>query len=84
MGPALPRCAADRWSPHEIAVFESAICCYGKNFGAISKILCSPACGSRKSTKDCVEFYYHWKGVGGRRSGKGNYAVWKATYVGGE
>lgn len=32
------RCA-DTWSPHEIALFESAICLYGKLFAKIQKIV---------------------------------------------
>ena len=30
---------ADTWSPHEIALFESAICLYGKMFSQIQKVV---------------------------------------------
>ena len=30
----------ERWSPHEIAVFEAAITLFGKNFFRIQKYVC--------------------------------------------
>ena len=58
---------ADRWSPYEIALFESAICLVGKHFSHIAAVV------RTKSTAECIEFYYVWK--------KGNhYPTWKATY----
>ena len=42
-------------SPREIALFESGICSFGKDFYNISKLI------PTKSTGDCVEFYYLWK-----------------------
>ena len=33
---------ADTWSPREIALFESAICLFGKLFSKIQKIVCPP------------------------------------------
>lgn len=58
---------ADRWSPYEIALFESGICVTGKIFPQLASIIRS------KSTKEVIEFYYVWK------KGK-NYVQWKATF----
>jgi hypothetical protein len=58
---------ADRWSPYEIALFESAMCLVGKAFPQISKVV------GTKSVRDVIEFYYVWKKTK-------NYAHWKATY----
>eukprot|EP01066_Platyproteum_vivax_P008744 Platyproteum_vivax@DN3744_c0_g1_i1.p1 len=56
----------DLWGPWEIAVFEAAICKYGKTFHKISKLL------PNKTTKDCVNFYYIWKKTN-------RYIAWKAN-----
>ena len=57
----------DRWSVHEIATFEAAICIYGKEFHKISRVL------DTKSTKEIVEFYYSWKKTS-------HYKAWKRMY----
>jgi len=45
----------ENWTLREIALFECGICEQGKDFYQIAKII------QTKTTKDCVEFYYHWK-----------------------
>jgi hypothetical protein len=46
----------DKWTPKEIALFESCICAYGKDFHCMSRHIGS------KTTNECVEFYYTvWK-----------------------
>ena len=55
----------DEWSPLEVALFESGICSYGKDFHAISRLM-----AGRKSCGQCVDFYYTWKK-------SGHYAMWK-------
>merc|ERR1719295_1915807 len=65
LSPLRKRSPIDEWNPREVALFESAMCCKGKQFYEISKII------GTKNTKQCVEFYYHWKQ-------SSNYAVWKA------
>ena len=55
----------DEWAPLEVALFESGICSYGKDFHAISRLM-----GGRKTCGQCVEFYYVWKK-------SGHYAMWK-------
>lgn len=45
----------DRWSSHEMSVFESSICLYGKRFDMIATLI------PNKTIKDVIEFYYHWK-----------------------
>jgi hypothetical protein len=58
----------DRWCPHEIALFEAALCVYGKQFHSVSAKVPS------KSTKEVIEFYYIWK--------KGDhYRQWKKKIV---
>ena len=59
----------DRWSPYEIALFESGICMYGKQFPTLASLVGS------KNAKECIEFYYAWKK-------SKNYAQWKATWKG--
>ncbi len=58
---------SDKWTPYEIALFESAICTVGKTFHTIAGVI------KTKSTKEVVEFYYIWKE-------SKNYAQWKASY----
>ncbi len=53
--PAREFSVIDRWSPYEVAIFESAICLVGKNFSQIANVI------KTKTTGDCVEFYYIWK-----------------------
>ena len=53
--PARPRQVLDEWAPKQVALFESAICIYGKNFYAIQKVI------GDKSLKQVIEFYYLWK-----------------------
>ena len=55
----------DDWTPLEVALFESGICSYGKDFHAISRLM-----AGRKTCGQCVEFYYVWKK-------SGHYAMWK-------
>ena len=55
----------DDWSPLEVALFESGICSYGKDFHAIARLM-----AGRKTCGQCVEFYYVWKK-------SGHYAMWK-------
>lgn len=43
------------WSPREIAIFETWICKFGKNFHEFPKFL------RTKSTREVVDFYYCWK-----------------------
>ena len=57
----------DVWTPHQIAVFESGLCLYGKRFDVIANLI------PGKSTQDVVEFYYHFKKTS-------HYAVWKRTF----
>lgn len=59
--------SADRWSPYEIALFESGICLTGKLFAQLAKIV------GTKSPKDCIEFYYFWKK-------SKNYQQWKVSF----
>ena len=63
-----PKTIIDKWSPYEIALFESAICVFGKKFHWISNLL------KNKTTNEVVEFYYIWKKT---KHGK----VWKDTYI---
>lgn len=70
--PRPPSCGApprpaDRWSPYEIALFESSICIVGKQFSQIA------AAVGTKNTQDVVEFYYTWKK-------SKNYVHWKASF----
>lgn len=57
----------DRWSPYEIALFESSICMVGKAFSQIAAVI------RTKTAQEVIEFYYIWKK-------SKNYAQWKATY----
>lgn len=55
------------WSPLEIALFESALQCFGKKFGRVSKVIPS------KTTRQVIDFYYTWKKTS-------HYGRWKETY----
>lgn len=57
----------DLWTPHEMAVFESALCLHGKKFEVIKQLL------PGKTTKQVVEFYYVWKSSSHKQ-------VWKKTF----
>ena len=57
----------ERWSPYEIAVFESALSLYGKHFHQVQRVV------RTKTTKEIVEFYYIWKKTS-------HYKVWKRQY----
>ena len=65
--PAPPLPSLDRWSPYEIALFESAICLVGKHFTQIAAVV------RTKGTPECIEFYYTWKK-------SSHYQSWKAAY----
>lgn len=56
----------ERWTLHEISVFESAISLHGKRFDLISPLL-------NKSTGEVIEFYYSWKNSARAKA-------WKDTY----
>eukprot|EP00916_Digyalum_oweni_P008862 GHVL01014811.1.p1 GENE.GHVL01014811.1~~GHVL01014811.1.p1 ORF type:complete len:189 (+),score=22.07 GHVL01014811.1:87-653(+) len=56
----------DFWGPWEVAVFQAAMCKYGKSFHKIAALL------PQKNTKDCVEFYYVWKKTS-------RYKAWKSN-----
>ncbi len=58
----------EKWSPYEIAIFESSIALCGKQFHEIQKIVKS------KNTKEIIEFYYVWKKTA-------HYKVWKREYL---
>lgn len=45
----------EKWSPYEIAVFQSCICKYGRDFELIHKFI------PNKSIGDIIEFYYQWE-----------------------
>ncbi|ETO09978.1 hypothetical protein RFI_27398 [Reticulomyxa filosa] len=55
LSPYRKRSPIDEWSAREVALFESAMCCKGKNFYEISKIIGTKCC------KQVIEFYYFWK-----------------------
>lgn len=57
----------EKWSPYEIAVFESALSLYGKHFHQVQKVVRTKTC------KEIVEFYYIWKKTS-------HYKVWKRQY----
>jgi len=42
----------DQWSAREVALFESALCQYGKNFDTVAN------CVGSKNTHEVIEFYY--------------------------
>ncbi|EAR95250.2 MYB DNA-binding protein/transcription factor-like protein, putative (macronuclear) [Tetrahymena thermophila SB210] len=52
------------WSPKEIAIFECAMCKFGKQFGFISALI------GTKTHRDVFEFYLMWKGTS-------HYKIWK-------
>lgn len=58
----------EKWNPYEIALFESSIVLFGKNFHILQKHITS------KSVKEIVEFYYFWKKTS-------HYASWSTMYV---
>jgi hypothetical protein len=58
----------EKWSPHEIALFEAALFHHGKEFHLVSKII------QTKSTKDIIDFYYIWKKTS-------HYTKWKCQFV---
>ena len=70
----------DDWTPLQIALFEAGICCYGKDFHAISRLIAAGVGGvgagdgggggGGKTCGECVDFYYIWKK-------SGHYAMWK-------
>lgn len=45
----------ENWSPREIAIFETWIWKFGKNFNLFSKFI------KTKSTREVVDFYFAWK-----------------------
>ena len=47
---------SESWSPKQIAIFESALCSYGKKFEIIEKFLTNS-----KSQREITHFYYIWK-----------------------
>merc|ERR1711957_139081 len=57
----------EKWSPLEIATFESSLALFGKEFHQVQKFVKS------KSTKEIVEFYYIWKKTS-------HYKVWKKQF----
>jgi hypothetical protein len=65
--PPTPPLPAEKWSPYEVGLFESAICLVGKMFPQIAAII------KTKTAAECVEFYYVWKK-------SSHYPLWKATY----
>ena len=67
MSPLYTPTVEEQWSRHEIAVFESGICVYGKRFHSIQKMI------KTKSTKEVVAFFYVWKKTAA-------YKVWKRTW----
>jgi len=57
----------ENWNPFEVAMFESSLHIYGKNFHTVQKVI------GTKSCKEIVEFYYVWKKTH-------RYKVWKERY----
>ena len=57
----------EKWSPYEVALFESGICLTGKLFTALAAVV------KTKTAAECIEFFYVWKK-------SKNYAQWKATF----
>jgi hypothetical protein len=47
----------DSWTAKDIALFENGLTQYGKQFHLIQRLL-----GQSKSVKDCVDFFYEWRG----------------------
>ncbi len=66
--PARPRHVLDEWAPKQVALFESSICIYGKNFYAIQKVI------ETKTLKQVIEFYYIWKK-------SSHYTIWKRHFA---
>ncbi|KAK6587790.1 hypothetical protein RS030_81352 [Cryptosporidium xiaoi] len=57
----------DLWGPHEVILFECAMCKYGKEFDKIQRII------KTKTTKEIVDFYYCvWKRTNRYRAWKEN------------
>lgn len=54
----------ENWSPREIAIFETWICKFGKNFNQFSKFI------KTKNTREVVEFYFFWKNTS-------HYKIWQ-------
>jgi hypothetical protein len=54
----------ENWSPREIAIFETWICKFGKNFNLFSKFI------KTKNTREVVEFYFWWKNTS-------HYKIWQ-------
>jgi len=61
----------DQWSSREVALFESALCQYGKNFDTVAN------CVGSKSTHEVVEFYYVRPPLFNSQLRRSQY--WKAT-----
>jgi hypothetical protein len=55
------------WSPKQVAVFECALCKFGKNFRAIEKLM-----RNEKQLQEITRFYYLWKKTS-------HYKAWKDT-----
>lgn len=60
--------AFERWSPYEVAVFETSLCTFGKQFKKIERLL------DEKSYSEVTQFYYKWKQTS-------HYHAWKAAVV---
>jgi hypothetical protein len=56
---------SESWSPKQIAVFESTLCQFGKNFDIVQKFL-----QGLKSKSEITRFYYLWKKTS-------HYRAWK-------
>jgi hypothetical protein len=54
----------ENWSPREVAIFESSILAFGKQFDFISSLI-----GTKRNT-DVYAFYLEWKGTS-------HYRAWK-------
>jgi hypothetical protein len=65
--PLRQRTVIDRWTPYEVALFESGVCLIGKDFQSIAEMI------PGKTHQDVMEFFYQWKK-------SKNYARWKALY----
>ena len=66
--PSSPRARAhiaDKWTPYEIALFESALCLIGKKFAQVARMV------RTKTASDCIELYYIWKM-------SSHYSLWKS------
>jgi hypothetical protein len=60
--------AFERWSPYEVAVFETSLCTFGKQFKKIERLL------DEKSYSEVTQFYYKWKQTS-------HYHAWIAAVV---